>query len=387
MKKILLTLAIIILPAGFFEASAQTYDGAFYEFFFGRQPGAKAEAMGKGMASVTGDAASYYYNPAGMGALQGLNLGAAFAGPYYSTGNYKFGNSKYNFYNASYNIKKYGTAGFSIDYFTYGLKQEYVITGENGEKTGTGTYDPDITNYRITLSSEVIKGLFAGVNLNYLHPDLFTDEFSVGNEKSGGNEDVFYFDLGVIKAFEIKSKKLNQRINLGSSLINVNSAEYTVTDASQGDKLPVIFRIGAAYDLTIEDRNIISKLNSYKFLVNLEYDDLFNSKYFGGFNSGIEFTFLEMLSLRAGYYTQDFARKYVIIDSVGNATGINYSQKTLSEFTYGAGINIPVNQLTKGKTPVELKLDYTYLKQPSYTDNQDSPGKYHNFTIIFNWIL
>lgn len=386
-KNIITICTTIFFTCIFSEAFSQTYNGAFYEMYFGRQPSARAEGMGRGLASVTGDAVSYFYNPAGMGSLQGLNLNAGFAGPDYELNNYKFDSAYYDYFGASYNIKKYGTIGLSYDYFSYGLNLKYTRTDENGNIIGTYTYDPDVANYRLTYSLQVIKDFYVGINLNLLHPDLITEEFTVGNETIGNNEDVFYFDLGAIKSFNINSKKLTHNINLGTSLINVNSAEYSITDAAQADKLPVIFRLGAAYDLSVDDRSIASKLQSYNFLVNIEYEDLFNSKYYGGFHSGFEFTFLEILSLRAGYYSQNVFNTQYEIDTIGGELSVTNNDKTIGEFTYGFGINIPIKQLTNGKTPVEIKFDYANLKQPSIIDDEDIPGNYYVYTIKLNWIF
>ena len=81
--------------------------------------------MGRSLASVPGDALSYYYNPAGMASLEGLNLSRSFAGPYYL-----LDTAKYNYFSASYKIKKYGTVGFSRDYFTYGY--DVIVTDSMG---------------------------------------------------------------------------------------------------------------------------------------------------------------------------------------------------------------------------------------------------------------
>jgi hypothetical protein len=338
------------------------------ELFYGRQPSARAEAMGKGLASITGDALSYYYNPAGMASLKGLNVNGSYATPFYL-----LDSADYVYLGASYNIKKYGTVGFSRDYFTHGI--EVVVIDEFGNVKGT--YEPNISNYRLTLASEVVKDLYVGLNLNLLHSDTGVDEFTVGNQRGGGNSDVFYFDLGVIKSFNFKSKSLDQNINLGTSLINVNTAEYSVVDSDQGDQFPVIFRIGAAYNLSLNDKSIISKLRSYNFLVNLEYEDLFNSAYYGGVHTGLEFTFLEILSLRGGYYTQS-------LNDYGFTTS---NESSLNEFTYGFGLNIPIKQLTNGKTPIEFKFDFVSLQQPSYTKLKTDWENYQVYTFIFNWIF
>lgn len=363
MKRTITILAVLLFTGIFCDSFSQTYNGTLQELFFGWQPGARAEAMGRSFASVPGDALSYYYNPAGMATLEGLNLSGSFAGPFYT-----LDTAKYNYFSASYKIKKYGTAGFSRDYFTYGY--DVIVTDEFGNITGK--YEPHVTNYRLTLSSEVFKDLFVGVNLNLLQ-ERYGSDLSVGNERSG-NDNVFYADLGVIKMFNIQSKKLNHKFNIGSSIINLNSAKYG-SEASQGDRLPVIFRIGASYDLLVNDKSIIKKLNSYNVLVVAEYEDLFNSKYYGGFHSGLEFTLLEMLSLRGGYYSRK------ITDNCANC------KDKLSEFTYGFGVNVPVRQLSDSNIPLEVKFDYINLKQPSQITTKDDWNNFHVYTIRVNWIF
>ena len=384
MKKLFTILAVIIYIVTYYDVRSQTYNGALYEMFFGSEPSARAEGMGKHLSAVTGDALSYYYNPAGMASLKGLNLNAAFAGPYYTTDNKELENSYFDFFSASYNIKKYGTAGLSADYFKYSYDR--TVYDEFGNARVVSS-DFSNTIYRLTLSSEVIKDLYVGLNLNLLNQDNGLSEFTVANEKGNGSSNVFYFDLGVLKSFKFNSKKLDQSISLGTSVINVNTATFSLIDAAQGEQLPVIFRLGASYDLSVNDRSISSKLKSYKFLVDAEYEDLFNSKYYGGFHGGFEFTFLEILSLRAGFYSQENVESMYSFDTTSGIFNINVgkSENDISEFTYGLGLNIPIKQLTDGKTPIEIKFDYANLNQPSYKKDKDSPGKFHVYTIIFKW--
>lgn len=371
---------LTLLASSVSDSLSQNYNGQFRELYFGRQPSARAEAMGRGLSAVTGDALSYYWNPAGMAGTKGLNLTGSYAKPYYN-----LDDASYNYFSASYNFGKYGTAGLSRDYFDYGIDDDIVITDEYGNYVRTETYDPDLTTYRLSYSAEVMKGLFAGTNLNLLH--VFTgmeNNLTVGNEQgSGGSKDIFYFDLGVIKSFDLKSKGMDHKVNLGSSLVNVNFAEYSTVDESQADPLPVIFRLGAAYELSLDDRSISSKLKSYNFLVNLEYEDLFNSKYYSGFHGGLEFTFLEIVSLRAGYFTSD--NRNATYDTLIN--GIREEGFSTNEFTYGFGVNIPVRQLTDSKTPLEIKFDFVSLKQPPLNEKKDDWKNFQVYTLIINWIF
>lgn len=367
---LLMCIALLAFYAS--DSMSQTYKGTFQQLYFGRQPSARAEAMGRGLSAVTGDAHSYYYNPAGLAEARGLNVTGCYAQPYYA-----LDKAKYNFFSASYNFGKYGTAGLSRDYFDYGIDYEIVITDEFGNYLGTEKYDPDLTNYRLTYSAEVIEGLYAGTNLNLLH--VYTgseNNLTVGNEQgTGGSKDIFYFDLGVIKSFDLKSKGMNHKVNIGTSLINVNFAEYSTVDAAQADPLPVIFRLGAAYDLSLDDRSISSKLKSYNILVNLEYEDLFNSKYYSSIRGGLEFMFLEIISVRAGYYAWK------------NVTDFQRKEFSTNEFTYGFGLNIPVRQLTDSKTPLDIKFDFVTLKQPPLSENKDDWKNFQAYTLTVNWLF
>lgn len=312
------------------DSFSQNYNGGFDETFFGRQASARAEAMGRGMSAVTGDALSFYYNPAGTAATKGLNLFGSFAEPYYY-----LEDAKYNYFGASYSIKKYGTAGLSRDYFDFGYEYEIILTDEYGNYVGTENFDPEITGYRLNYSIEAVKDLFVGANLNLIQYDLYEGggNYQVGQERGAGNSDAFYLDLGAIKTFPIDKKNLHHKFNLGTSITNVNFAELSDGDESQGDPIPVIFRIGAAYDLTVEDKSISTKLMPYKLLVNLEYEDLFNSAYFGGFHAGLEFTLFEILSLRGGYYTRKNAEA-VRDTTVAYYNKLKYIEFDVSEFTY-----------------------------------------------------
>lgn len=369
---------IVLLTGAFTEALSQTYNGALSEFFLGRQASARAESMGRGMSAVTGDALSFYYNPAGTASTKGLNLFGSFAQPYYY-----LEDAKYNFFGASYSIEKYGTAGLSRDYFDYGYENGIIITDEFGNYVRTDNFDPDITGYRLNYSIEAVKDLFVGANLNLLQLNLSDETFTVGQEQGSGSSDVFYLDLGVIRTFSKDKKNFHHKFNLGTSVTNVNFAEYSFVDGDQGDPIPVVFRIGGSYDLAVENKSLSAKLMPYKLLVNIEYEDLLNSAYYGGFHTGLEFTLFEILSLRGGYYTRKNAE--TVWDTTTNR--LKFTEFDVSEFTYGLGLNIPIRQLTKSKTPLELKVDYVNLKQPAISDRKDDWDNFNVLTFTLNWIF
>jgi len=350
--------AILLYFAVCKESYTQSYEYDFQEFFFGRQPSARSEALGRSFVSVIGDANSYYYNPAGLEGLKGLNFSGTYANPYYLAED-----ANYNFLSASYKIANYGVVGISRDYFKLA---DVIVTNEFGVPQGEG-HTLSLSNYRLSIASEVFKDFFAGANFNLFrsYDETF---FSIGHD--GASKNVFYIDLGLIKSFNFKAKKLSHIINLGSSIINVNSAKM------DGDylKLPVIFRIGASYNLLIDNKDIVPGLRTYNFLITSEYQKLFNSDNYDGMKAGLELTLLELLSLRTGYYFQG-------IHDCDNC------KKNLSEFTFGFGINIPVEKLSKSDIPLNIKFDYTALEQPTYVTNIKNWNDFHVYNLKLNWLF
>jgi outer membrane receptor protein involved in Fe transport len=79
MKKLVLYLLIITPFASFGQ-----YDyGFLQEIFFGRQPSARAEALGRSYAAVDGDLTTIFFNPAGTATLKGLEIDGSYAAPYF----------------------------------------------------------------------------------------------------------------------------------------------------------------------------------------------------------------------------------------------------------------------------------------------------------------
>lgn len=112
-------------------------------------------------------------------------------------------------------------------------------------------------------------------------------------------------DLRIIKSVNFQTKNLKHTLNFGPSIINLNSAKHSYVDEQHTSRLPVIFRIGASYNLLIDDRKLVPNLKTYNLLFITDYQRLFNSDYCDGLNAGFELTLLELLSMRTEYYFQD----------------------------------------------------------------------------------
>ena len=228
------------LSFGQYEASS------WPEFFFGRQPSARAEAMGKSYVANTGDLGSVYFNPAAIASIQKTELNTSYTPPgSYLTKGY------YLFYGVGYKINKHIQIALSRFRFDFGKTQVINAVKRPYEEKNT-----------LTISSEPIKNFQCGINLNYFVWQPGIDEAAT----------TFFFDGGVLKKFSIPIKKANhQSINIGASISNFNYAKTqpTFNNINYPYKLPVITRYGACYELN----------HGRSFLIDSEAVCLVKSKY------------------------------------------------------------------------------------------------------------
>ena len=353
MKKFI-ALLIFLIPL---ISIAQDYREFLKTSFLGRQPSARAEALGKGYSAMDGDLSSIFYNPAGTATLKGLELNSSFASPYYH-----LEDAKYTFLAAGFNINKYLTVGVSYNHFDTGEELPYIDPFGNLQSA-----IPTNSFYTLNLSSEPIKNLYVGINSNYL--------VWKPNDETGT---VLYFDFGVIKKFEFGTKeKSQQSVNIGASIVNLNFAEIElVYHGSNGkDNLPVTTRYGVNYELYLDNHWVFDTLHTFQFLVQAEYQLLLNSDYYNGIHSGLEVLFLEMLALRVGYYSEnvnDYGRPDELVNE-------------FNEFTYGFGLQVPLNKLTN--IPINVYFDYTSLPQPSNFKIKNDLDNFSSYTIRAVWVL
>lgn len=353
MKRIIIILTLIypIIIVG------QYQDGLHRSLFFDRQPSARSEAMGRAYSSILGDISSIYYNPAGIADINGLEInGSLVASPYYS-----LTNAKYSFICAGFKFNDYLVIGLAYNNFNWG--EEISFTDYEGNLLKT--IKPYNSNVSLSLSSQPLKNLYVGLNTNYYIVNLFGDVLNT-----------IYLDIGVIKKLDILADKTNiHSLNFGASVTNISYSKISLIEGGTKEALPVISRIGASYKFIIDKGLLFEKLKTFEFLIQGEYQNVFNSAYHSAIRTGGELTFLELLSLRIGYYSE-----------TENDYGYpDHNVGEINSITYGFGFYIPINKLTK--YPLVLHLDYTNLPQPNYSKDFTFTDNYSNYNLRINWIL
>lgn len=353
--KRLVILAIFFLP----NLSFGQYEyGFLHESFFGRQPSARAEAIGRSYSSLDGDMTSIYYNPAGTATIKGFEVNGSYASPYYA-----ITKAKYTFISMGCKIKDYLIIGISRNHFTFGEKVYMVDVIGNL----ISEYTPTNTNYTLTLSTQPIKNLLIGLNTNYFIWDII-------NNKST----TLYFDLGVIKKFHFLQKEASKHsVSIGASISNFNYSRITLKNNADIStyNLPVTTRYGTNYQFSFDKHTLIEELNTFRFILQGEYQKVFNSDYESAIRTGGEIMLFELLSVRAGYY-KEYVNDYGFPDINKNKIG---------GITYGFGIHIPLYKLTK--TPLNINFDYTNLPQPSYSKTYTDWDHFTTYNLQLSWVF
>ncbi|MGE5498338.1 MAG: hypothetical protein ACM3Q2_09720 [Syntrophothermus sp.] len=336
MKKILFVL--LVVNCLFITLRAQTYLGYAQEMFLFSQPDARSEAMGRGSAVLYGSSFTNFYNPASSSFSRGINAEVShleFTFPIGLRGNY-------DVYGAGVNLGKYGSIAFN--YMHSVLDLVFLYTDENSPDI-LSEHKPESNIFMLNYSRNIINGLSAGVNINCFQDKLGNNEFNS-----------WTYDFGLLKKFSFESEKINHGLYLGLSFTNFTNTKISIS-RTQYDYLPSILRLAAGYELDPQSK--IGDYQIFKALLTTQYMDLLNTDDYSHFQLGAEITLLEILKVRAGYFTMGL-----------NNYGVVGDVKRLNETTYGLGIELPFRKISN--VPLNIRFDHTSLPFPTY--NVEFPG-------------
>jgi hypothetical protein len=320
--------------------------GFLPEFFFGRQPSARSEAMGKAYVSKNGDLGSIYFNPAGISNISKIEVNTSYAPP-----NHYFTKGYYTFF--AVGVKWKNKLAIALSKYEFNLGKTIFA---NPTKT------PFSKRYAATLAIEPFKRFYLGTNINLL-------EWETGTY---GKYSTLYFDVGALKKIRVyDGKKTHHVVNIGSSISNINSAKIKTQQSgvSQNLHLPIITRYGINYEISYGKTHFIDSTNIFKILFQSEFQVLLNSKYRSAIKFGSEISILDFLSIRAGWYNE----------KVYDFGFPDDNNSHLIDFTYGIGIKFPIKLITK--FPLTIIVDFTSLPQVSYSKIYTDWENFENYTL------
>lgn len=304
------------------------------EYFFGRQPSAKAEALGRTAVADDGPAASMLWaNVAGLGFTTNASLYGSYATPYYLATD-----MRYAYGAATARINTRWSVGIGYHHMDFGATHE--------------AWNESTSTYTVAAGFRIGRRLSAGLALDVM--DVRRFEFD-GKLAPMINPGLQYRSL-----HRVIGKRISMTKRFGISVANANVARlhggFGYTGADLNAKLPVTVRAGGAYVITLRADSgktiapVVATLSAeYEGPINFDYDQ--------SIKGGFEVLVYDLIALRCGYYTTN----------VYDYGYPQYNKNRVSDFTYGAGLKIAGRRICSALRRYTLTLDYCSLPQVSYS--------------------
>lgn len=346
MKKLLLTvLAILsICPSISFSQDLTEGSEAFPELYHGRVPSPRNEAMGRSGVCLGGDDFSAWYNPAGVSMVRGLDLNLSYSSPYYG-----FENGNYLYAGLAAKFNEVVAIGFSTDRFNFGQYIPYV----DSNSVPIDSVKPNNNRYTFTLGLEPTEGLHFGLNVNYDRMHELWTPASIQERAKG-----LSFDFGINYDYKVENRDFAQDIDVAASLTNFTFAELRYKQIAGFHNVPSVLRVGGAYVLSYRNKRGKKYCDIMDLCATAEYQDVLSYGFQTRASVGAELKFYEIIAFRAGYYAI----------SVNPAIS-PFAKEWASSITYGIGLECPLEKLTAGNLPMDIKLDCSLLPQLSNDPN------------------
>ncbi|MFH1220118.1 MAG: PorV/PorQ family protein [Candidatus Eisenbacteria bacterium] len=299
-------------------------------------PSARAWGLGQSFVAVADDATAMYWNPAGLGFLEGSHLSLTHSQliPMLADDVY------FETFDMAHSVSDIGTLGLSIIYLTYGKWWETTAGGQ--EVAEHTSYEFAFGGYyalRLTDTASL------GVGLKVCHVFLSPAVEATGFKEGAGTS--FAADFGILA-------RPTPRISFGIALQNLGP-DMSFIQKEDSAPLPRTLRGGIAFKPFVgEEYSTLVSLEATKALIGL--NEIFSKGHFSEvrrdatLNGGVELTFANFVSPRTGY----------IYDPDGKIKG----------FTFGFGVRVPVGR----------GLNFNYASVPKAEDL----GRENKFSLDYN---
>ncbi|MBN2829539.1 MAG: PorV/PorQ family protein [Candidatus Cloacimonetes bacterium] len=321
--KLLLIMAIAIIPM-FAHATSQA--GVLFLLI---EPGSRANGMAEAYVAKADDPYSGWWNPGAMAFNRKNQIGAMHVNWFQDAG---IDDLFYEYLGWNNYYEGIGNLGFHIIYLTYGKMDR---TSEDGENLGTfNSYEVAPT---FSYATEISPNIGVGVNFKVVLSDLAPE--GTGHTDTRGRGMSFAFDLGM----KYKNIFSVNRLDWGVNLQNIGP-DITYVDDEQSDPLPMNLRTGLSYRPLDDQYNLFTiNADMSKILANDDFvlarlgtawvDDPSDQEIDETiFSVGMEYVYIDMISLRGGYYYDKLGS--VIGPSFGAGLKYKFNNKYLVFFDF-----------------------------------------------------
>ncbi len=245
----------------------------------------RAAALGDAVTAMRGGSTSIFYNPAGM-AYQEDFLHAAVAQTDW------FVDVAYNF--ASLSLRpmggRLGVFAFSFVHADYGEIEETIRADNEQGFLDLGTFSPSAMSFGFGYARALSDRFSIGGHVKYVGQDLGNSVMSVvedGYERAANDESAIAFDFGMM--YDTGFRSLTFAVAARNFARDIEYAEESF-------ELPLLLKIGVAMNV-LDLMSPGSENHSFVVAIDTESPRDFDEQ----IKIGGEYTFLNTISLRAGY--------------------------------------------------------------------------------------
>ena len=234
-------------------------------------------------------------------------------------------------------VGKNGNGAFGLSIMALDFGDILVTTTDQPEGTG-GTFTPNFFHlglaYAHTFDNKVSVGiLFRGISESTADVAALGFALDAGVQYVSGPKDNFRFGISL--------RNVGSRMEFGGEGLstqgpspNGGSYELTFDQRTEGFELPSVLNMGMSYDFYAAEQHRITVLGNFAA-------NSFSRDQIGG---GLEYSFKEMFSLRAGY-------------KVEMGTIQDFEKSIYSGLSAGASIEVPMSSENKN---TRFGIDYAY---------------------------
>lgn len=248
----------------------------------------KASAMGEAFVTLGKGAEGMFYNPAGLALMEkdfdiSLNYTQWIADINYISGGIAWDLSEIGVIGAHLLTVDYGTINGTSLISSAELSQYPLGYKDNGLVSNVGAYV-----FGLSYAKAITKEFSGGLTIKLAGQNLGQSTF--GSDTKDNDATKIAFDAGV--RYQTGFKEFTFGMFIRNFATNIKREEIE-------EQLPLLFSFGASINVMEIVAEEISKDNSVLFAV----DFLHQNNYSERVNLGIEYHFLEMISIRGGYQT------------------------------------------------------------------------------------
>ncbi len=255
-------------------------------------PGSRGAALGDAYTSLASGAEAYFWNPAGMVKSQNTEVALSYTSWILDT--------KLGALSASMPIGNIGTVGVGVQYVDYGTMDEaiwaapYIDYNNNPGLTGR-TFRPYALAAGVSYAKQLTDKFSTGITVKYVYESLY--DGAVANAMTSQNvyESVNTWGKGILFDFGMLYNTGFKSLQLAIAAQNFGA---DIVYAKDKNPVPLQFRMGITGDLVGSNALLFeSSQNRVLFAF-----DLFQpNDYAQQEHLGMEYSFKEVLFLRAGY--------------------------------------------------------------------------------------